>query len=112
MAAKPQPKSAPTTIIEIMERTLLFTFGLETDAQGNRLRSPAIAVKATTDLGSFPESAPRQIIRGQLRGVSQEQLVELSCGCDTQVIFEEGDAAYRFVKLSEEGSFELIRMNS
>ncbi len=92
------------------ERNLLFTFALGQDTEGNQPRSQSISVRATTDLGAFPESSPRDRIAGKLLDVSKEQLLKISCGNDTRVMINEGDAGYRFIKLGDDGSFELIRM--
>jgi hypothetical protein len=93
-----------------MERKLLFTFGLGKDCKGNQLRSASITVRATTNLGSFPESSSHEVVTGKLLDITKQELLHFSSGNDTWITLAEGDAAYRVVRLREDGAFELSRI--
>lgn len=88
-----------------MEYLLSITSLIDTDAQGNQLRSRLIPVMAETDLGKDSEFGFPCSFSGRLVDITEEQFLYFKFDSGVEVNFR--GMRYKFEKIEKDGEFQL-----
>jgi hypothetical protein len=88
-----------------MEHLLSITSLVDTDAQGNQLRSELTAIMAEADLGKHSERGNPDRISGKFIALTEEQFLHFKYDPGVEVGFR--GMGYEFENIDIEGEFQL-----